>query len=293
MDTLQNDFIRIEVNTLGAELYSLFNLKTGEEMLWQGDPAYWKRRSPVLFPIVGSVWENKFLYNGKQYKMSQHGFARDMEFSLTEKSDSRVTYELHSSEATKELYPADFVLKISYELIGNSVKVTWQVVNNGEQDMHFQIGAHPAFNYKGFTPDAPVQGFFSLLPVDFTYRLSTITEKGCIDDTVTSVKYDDLCIIPITKSTFNNDALILEDSQATNVTLLDACKVPYLRMTFDAPVLGLWSPARDSYAPFVCIEPWYGRCDKVGYKGEFAQRDWALHLRPHESFKTSYSIELL
>ena len=138
-----------------------------------------------------------------------------------------------------------------------------------------------------------MQGFFSLLPVDFTYRLSTITEKGCIDDTVTSVKYDDLCIIPITKSTFNNDALILEDSQATNVTLLDACKVPYLRMTFDAPVLGLWSPARDSYAPFVCIEPWYGRCDKVGYKGEFAQRDWALHLRPHESFKTSYSIELL
>ena len=213
MDTLQNDFIRIEVNTLGAELYSLFNLKTGEEMLWQGDPAYWKRRSPVLFPIVGSVWENKFLYNGKQYEMSQHGFARDMEFSLTEKSDSRVTYELHSSEATKELYPADFVLKISYELIGNSVKVTWQVVNNGEQDMHFQIGAHPAFNYKGFNPDAPV--------------------------------------------------------------------------------LGLWSPARDSYAPFVCIEPWYCRCDKVGYKGEFAQRDWALHLRPHESFKTSYSIELL
>lgn len=293
MDTLQNDFIRIEVNTLGAELYSLFNLKTGEEMLWQGDPAYWKRRSPVLFPIVGSVWENKFLYNGKQYEMSQHGFARDMEFSLTEKSDSRVTYELHSSEATNELYPADFVLKISYELIGNSVKVTWQVVNNGEQDMHFQIGAHPAFNYKGFNPDAPVQGFFSLLPVDFTYRLSTITEKGCIDDTVSIVKYDDFCIIPITKSTFNNDALILEDSQATNVTLLDACKVPYLRMTFDAPVLGLWSPARDSYAPFVCIEPWYGRCDKVGYKGEFAQRDWALHLRPHESFKTYYSIELL
>lgn len=292
METLQNDFIKIKVNNLGAELSSIVKIDTGEEILWQGDPTYWKRRSPVLFPIVGSVWNNRYNYDGMCYEMNQHGFARDMNFALIDCSDSKLLFELRSDDNTKKLYPADFILQIGYEITGNTIIVTWRIVNSGKKDMHFQIGAHPAFNYKGFNPDAEVQAYFSLLPVDSSYRLSTITEKGCIGDTITEIKYDEYCIIPITKSTFNNDALILEDSQTGNITLLDACKSPYIKLVFDAPVVGLWSPAKDCYAPFVCIEPWYGRCDKVGYNGEFAERDWMLHLKADESFKTSYSIEI-
>lgn len=293
MVTLQNDSIKICIKEHGAELTSILNIKTNEEMLWQGDPAYWKRQSPILFPIVGSVWNNQYTYNGKRYAMSQHGFARDMDFSLIYKDEESVTFELKSSEETKKSYPADFILQIGYKIIGSSIKIFWTVKNIGAENMHFQIGAHPAFNYKGFDPDADIQGFFSLLPVDFTYRRSTITQKGCISDSIDEVKYDELCIIPITKSIFNDDAIILEDSQATIVALLDANRTPYLRITFDAPIVGLWSPAKDCYAPFVCIEPWYGRCDKVGYEGEFSDRDWVLHLKPNESFKTSYSIEIL
>ena len=293
METLQNEHIRISVKEHGAELSSIINLATGEEMLWQGDPAYWKRQSPVLFPIVGSVWNNRYTYNGESFAMSQHGFARDMDFTLVSKTDNAVLFELQSNEVTKQLHPADFVLQIGYELQGNTVKVIWNVKNCGNSEMHFQIGAHPAFNYRGFNPNAETQGYFSLLPIDRTYRLSTITEKGCICNETTEVKYDEYCIIPITKETFNNDALILEDSQTSNVTLLDANRTPYLRLVFDAPVVGLWSPAKNAYAPFVCIEPWYGRCDRVGYEGEFTDRDWMLHLNPNESFKTSYNIEIL
>lgn len=292
-EILQNEHIAIAVSEHGAELISLTNRLTGTEMLWQGNPAYWKRRSPVLFPIVGSVWENHYTCDGKTYEMGQHGFARDMRFTLVSKSKTQLLYELRADETSKALYPGDFILRIGYELCDNTLKVTWNVRNNGSDIMHFQIGAHPAFFYKDFNAEAEVQGYFSLLPVDRSFRLSRITEKGCIGNDIFEVKYDELCLIPITKDTFNNDALILEDSQTSCITLLDAKRTPYLRLTFDAPVVGLWSPARHSYAPFVCIEPWYGRCDRVGYKGDFALRDWTLHLKPGELFNTSYNIDIL
>lgn len=293
MVQLENDFIKISVNLHGAELTSIFNKLTNEEMLWQGDPAYWKRQSPVLFPIVGSVWNNTYRYNGTEYAMSQHGFARDMDFVLKEKTDTSVFFLLCSNADTKELYPADFELEIGYELDGRSVKVMWNVKNTGCDDMHFQIGAHPAFNYKGYNPEADTQGYFSLLPIDTNYRLSTITEKGCLGHDIAKIYYKEHCIIPITKDTFNNDALILEDSQVISVELQDANRTPYIKLSFDAPVVGLWSPIKQGYAPFVCIEPWYGRCDKVGYEGEFAQRDWVMHLSANGSFRTYYTIELL
>lgn len=293
MTTLQNEYLCISVHPHGAELQSIYNLVTKREILWQGDPTYWKRRSPVLFPIVGSVWNGRYIYNGKSFEMSQHGFARDMDFTLIKANDNSVLYELRSNDVTRSLYPSEFALQIGYELHENTVKVTWNVRNVGNEDMHFQIGAHPAFFYKDFNAEAPVQGYFSLLPVDKSFRLSTITEKGCIGNEITEVKYDELCLIPITKDTFRNDALILEDSQTNRIALLDINCRPYLQLEFDAPVVGLWSPKKDDYAPFVCIEPWHGRCDRVGYEGEFAQRDWTLHLKPLESFTTSYTITSL
>ena len=292
MEHLENDFIKISAKHQGAELTSIFNKLTGEEMLWQGDPTYWRRQSPVLFPIVGSVWNNRFRYNGTEYEMNQHGFARDMDFVLKEKNETSILFELRANENTKKLYPADFCLEIGYELMEHTVKVIWNVKNNGSNDMYFQIGAHPAFNYKNFNPKADIQGYFSLLPIDTNYRLSTITEKGCLGDEITKIYYKEHCIIPITKDTFNNDALILEDSQVISVELLDSNRTPYIKLSFDAPVVGLWSPAKQGYAPFVCIEPWYGRCDKVGYEGEFPKRDWTFHLAKQDSFKTHYTIEL-
>lgn len=293
METIQNNNIKISIKRHGAELSSLINLSTGEEMLWQGDPTYWKRQSPVLFPIVGSVWNNHFSYNGKTYEMSQHGFARDMDFTLIKKTDTSVLFQLQSDEKTKIQYPADFILQIGYEIQDNTIKVIWNVINTGNDTMHFQIGAHPAFYYKDFNPEKTIQGYFSLLPIERHYKLSTITEKGCLGNDIKNIPYEIPSIIPITKDTFNNDALIMEDSQTGNITLLDSNRQPYLQLTFDAPVVGLWSPVKNGYAPFVCIEPWFGRCDKVGYDGDFSNRDWVLHLKSNESFKTSYNITIL
>ena len=121
MQTLSNEVLTVNVSEQGAELQNI--IKNGIEYLWQGDPAFWARRSPVLFPIVGSVWEGKYRVEGKEYALGQHGFARDMKFDLVEASQTEVRYRLVSSEETLKKYPYPFVLEIAYKLYDNKIDV--------------------------------------------------------------------------------------------------------------------------------------------------------------------------
>lgn len=318
MEKLSSGILTVEVSRHGAELCSI--RKNGTEYLWQADPAYWKRHSPVLFPIVGSVWNGKFMVEGKEYPMSQHGFARDMDFDLVSHGQDEVLYRLVSSEDTLSRYPFPFVLEIGYRLSGSMVEVRWRVSNPGDRDMYFQIGAHPAFNWPGFDRNAPVRGYFLLeagagmddgAKVDGRFRYILIKEKGCADpDTAYALdtagyspEADALAerygcsaghreLLPVDGHTFDRDALIFEDSQIGKVTMLAPDGTPWLSLSFDAPLVGLWSPAAGN-APFVCIEPWYGRCDRAGFGGEFSRRDWMQHLKPHQSFDASYCIDII
>ena len=289
MEKLSNGILTIEVSSHGAELSSL---KCGDtEYLWQADPAYWKRHSPVLFPIVGSLWNGKCRIGGKEFEMSQHGFARDMDFTLVSKTDNELWYRLVSDESTMRKYPFPFRLEIGYRIEGRKVEVMWSVSNSGEEEMYFQIGAHPAFYYPDYAPDTEKRGFVRLegsgqKAGQKEYCL--IKEKGCADP---SVKYASPDLIPIDIHTFDRDALIFEDGQVSKVTLLTNGMKEWLSLSFDAPLVGLWSPPAKN-APFVCIEPWYGRCDRAGFEGEFRDRDWVQHLGPGETFKASYIIEV-
>lgn len=141
MKTISNEQLTIQVSPHGAELCSIF--ANGKEYLWQADPAFWKRHSPVLFPIVGSVWENEYRNEGITYTLSQHGFARDMEFTLVSEKEDEVRYQLMSNEETLKKYPFPFCLEIGYRIQGKQIEVIWEVKNTGDKEMHFQIGAHP------------------------------------------------------------------------------------------------------------------------------------------------------
>ena len=147
---LENNYLTVSVEPFGAELSGIVCNRTLREYLWQGDPAFWKRRSPVLFPIVGSLWNGEYHYEGKPYTMSQHGFARDNRFELIRQSREEVRYNFIDNEETRMVYPFRFELQIGYKLIDNKIEVSWQVVNRGNGDMFFQIGAHPAFFYPYF-----------------------------------------------------------------------------------------------------------------------------------------------
>lgn len=293
MKTIENDYIKVEVNECGAELYSIVRKSDGREFLWQGNPEYWKRRSPVLFPIVGAVWNNEMRVGASKYCLSQHGFARDALFTLVAHEPAEMWMSFSSCEDTLALYPFDFRLEIGYRLAGSTVEVMWRVKNpSTDEVLHFQIGAHPAFNYIDYDPEAQNQGYMRLAPAAADYVLSVIGEKGCLnrsDDTLHTGAGD----IEITRNTFDADAIILENSQVQEVTLLARDKTPYLRVSFDAPLVGLWSPARGKYAPFVCIEPWYGRCDREHFTGQYADKEWMQHLAPGADFSASYKITLL
>ena len=290
MQSLKNKFLTVEVNEHGAELQSI---RKGEvEYLWQGDPVYWGRRSPVLFPIVGSVWEKRYRIAGKEYEMGQHGFARDMDFTLVSQSEGEVRYRLESTEETLAKYPYPFVLEIAYKLHDNKLDVIWDVTNPSSEPIYFQIGAHPAFNYPDYSAEASERGFLSFGKNE-GLECIRIKEKGCVDvDVKYPLEIPSDGLLPIASDTFDAiDTIMLQDSQIDQVGMFRADGTPWLKMTFDAPVVGIWSPP-GKVAPFICLEPWYGRCDRAGYEGDYTERDWVNRLAPGESFHSVYSIEI-
>ncbi|MBR5833855.1 MAG: aldose 1-epimerase family protein, partial [Bacteroidales bacterium] len=287
MQTLQNEILTVEISEHGAELQSIRN--AAAEYLWQGDPAYWGRRSPVLFPIVGSVWEKRYRVAGQEFELGQHGFARDMDFVLVSQTENEVRYRLESSEETLAKYPYPFALEIAYKLHGNKVDVIWDVTNPSDEQIYFQIGAHPAFNYPDYSLEKAERGFLSFGKTD-TLECIRIKEKGCVDaETKYPLELPADGLLPIAADTFDAiDTIMLEDSQIDQVAMYRADRTPWLKVTFDAPVVGIWSPP-GKVAPFICLEPWYGRCDRAGYEGDYREKDWMNSLAPGESFHSVYT----
>lgn len=289
MHTLKNDVLTVEVSEHGAELHSI--RKGATEYLWQADPKFWARHSPVLFPIVGSVWDKLYRVDGKVYELGQHGFARDMDFVKVEGNDTEVFYRLESDEETLKKYPWPFRLEIGYKLKDNAIEVIWRVYNPGAEEMYFQIGAHPAFYYPDYDPETDERGYFSF---DRSEGLECIRimEKGCVDAvTKYPLEIPQDGLLPLRKDTFDViDTIMLQDSQIGRVTLHRNDGTPWLSLKFTAPVVGLWSPPTKN-APFICIEPWYGRCDRAGYTGDYRQKDWVNRLEPGKEFEGIYTIE--
>lgn len=289
MTILSNGELVVRVSEHGAELQSI--RKGDVEYLWQGDPAYWGRRSPVLFPIVGSVWEGRYRAEGKEYRLGQHGFARDMDFALVSSTETEVRYRLEYSEETLAKYPYPFVLEIAYRLRGNAIDVIWEVENPSEGDIWFQIGAHPAFFYPDYDPEKSGRGSFTF---DRTEGLECIRikEKGCVDAETKWPLDMPGGRLKLERDTFDAiDTIMLQDSQIRRVDMFREDGTPWLSLSFEAPVVGIWSPPGKN-APFICIEPWYGRCDSAGYEGEYRDKDWMNRLMPGEKFRSVYTIEI-
>ena len=273
---LENDFLKISVDTHGAELSSIFNKKENKEMLWHGDPQFWGRKSPVLFPVVGKYKNGKTTYNGKEYALGQHGFARDSEFTLVEQNETKLVFALESNEETLTKYPFKFRLVCSFELENDKIIVGWNVENTDDKTIHFSIGAHPAFYCK---KDKTV-----LAMNKENLKYSLVNSDGLY----TPEKYDVESSFVLHDNIFDKDALIIENSNVTEVSLVDNGK-NYITVKFDAPLFGIWSPTRKN-APFVCIEPWFGRCDGADFNGDITQREWGNALNVGETWYKEYEI---
>lgn len=286
---ISNEQISIEINQMGAELTALIDNKSGVNYLWDGNPAFWKRTSPILFPIVGSLKNQQYGYDGNMYSMSQHGFARDMEFDVVSQTKDTIFFRLNATEDTKKVYPFEFILEIGYCLRENSVEVIWSVSNADNKTMYFSIGGHPAFMCP-IDNDTKQTDYYIQFHDCEKLVCRKINENGLALEGLEPIELVE-SKLRISEHLFDNDALVIEDNQTHKVSLLTPDKTPYITVSFEAPLFGVWSPAKKN-APFICIEPWYGRCDGDNFNGSLQDREWGNTLEVGQNFKQSYYISL-
>ena len=281
LHTLENDRIRIRVDAHGAELVSVVNKDTGREYMWSADEKYWNRVSPILFPVVGKYKDGKTVFEGQEYHSGQHGFARDMDFVLASQMEDELWFVLSDNTETKKVYPFRFSLMIGYRINGSNVRVMWNVMNNDRRNIFFSIGGHPAFL-------SPVEGASIAFDVHGPLTAGVLDENGNLSDRTKTFQLDG-GRLALSHELFDEDALIFEQQDIKKAVLLDEEQKAVLAMLFDAPLLGIWSPAGKK-APFVCIEPWYGRTDRSGFDGDLTEREYSNMLKPSEVFTAHYDL---
>lgn len=286
---LENSMLCVEITEAGAEVTRIYDKKNATDVLWEADPLYWKRHSPVLFPNVGKTYRNTVRINGIQYPTSQHGFARDSQFRCILQKPEQASFLFASSEETKEIYPFDFELVITYTLEEKKLHVNWEVRNTGEETMYFTIGGHPAFRFA--EKDEVKSDYMLKFPGkdELEYILINMDEAAVDPEKVYPLMLENgFC--PVTEEMFENDALIFDGAQFDEVWLCRKDGTPYVGMKCEGfPNFGIWSVKN---APFVCLEPWMGRCDDVGFDQELSEKPDINKVEAGESFEKSYTIEV-
>lgn len=286
---ISNGEITASADSYGAELKSLRSAEKEIEYMWCGDPAYWGKTSPVLFPFIGGLKNGEYRFQGETYEMIKHGFARDMEFKLVSHEAAEVWFVLEANEETKKIYPFDFKLEIGYRLEGKSLKVLWRVENLSEEVIYFSIGGHPAFNCPLNQEDERAD-YYLQFDVKDCICCTVIGADGLVDDHHVIHELEN-GLLPVRAELFERDALVMENGQLHEISLLTPDKKPYIKVEFNTPVAAVWTPARMN-APFICIEPWYGLCDHVEFEGTLEERKWGNEVQPGKRFAGEYLIKV-
>jgi galactose mutarotase-like enzyme len=280
--TIKNEQITAQFRTHGAELFSLKD-KNNKEFIWEGNPDFWGKHSPILFPIVGSLKNNTFEYDGASYSLPRHGFARELAFEIIDKKEDNVTFSLQSSAATLKKYPFSFELQLSYTLIDTTLHLGYKVINTSNTVLPFSIGGHPAFAL----PKA-----FENYQLHFE-GLDTLTfnllEEGLISDQTKTIEIPNQKL-DLNYQLFENDALVFKKIPSKSVTILEDNQ-PILQVDYtDFPDLGVWTLEN---APFICIEPWFGYSDTSNNSGKILKKEGIQLLKPETFFESNYTITLL
>ena len=288
---LENSELRVEIDSFGAEIKSVKSKATGQEYIWCGDPAFWGRTAPVLFPFVGGCNNHKYTFEGKDYPIPSHGFARDMEHEVVKSSDTEIYFSLKDSASTYESYPFHFEFQNGYRLEGNKVYVTWKVLNPGQdradQNLYFSVGAHPAFA-------CPIHGEDSKEGYRLFFDgLSEVHHHGnltgtCTHEGLTLSLENNRAIID--RDFFERSTYIVENRQTGSVGIEDPSGHRFITVDFDMPLFAVWSPAGKN-APFICIEPWCGRADYDDFNGDLPDREYGNTISCGEVFENTYSIK--
>jgi len=286
MYTIENETLRVQVNPMGAELCSLFNKSLEFEYIWSGDPLYWGKKSPVLFPIVGALKDNQYFFDGKTYSMNRHGFAREKIFTVIHQSPSSIHFELISDEDTLQVYPFDFNFSIIYTLSPSKLSVAYQVKNRGKEMMYFSVGGHPAFRLPLTNQLVYDDYYLSFNKIELAGRWP-ISEKGLIESASLPL-LNNSKHLKLSKSLFYKDAIVLKGLASDEVQIRSDLHPGGLCFYFKGfPYLGIWAAKE---ADFICIEPWCGIADSVDSTQVLTEKEGIEYLNTGEVFERTWMV---
>lgn len=281
--TISNSKLIVRVNHKGAELISLIKIDSQKEYIWEGNPKYWGKHSPILFPIVGTLKNDSYTYKNKSYQLSRHGFARDMNFDLISHNENSALFSLKSNEITKEIFPFDFELQLIYTLNDSELTITYKVINQNSDDIYYSIGGHPAFALPNEFEN------YSLLFESNTNLISYELVNDLLSDKTKHIELTNNQL-PLTYSLFEKDALIFKQLRSNQIQLLEN-NVAFLIFKFaDFPNFGIWTKMK---APYICLEPWVGYSDVWNTNGNLADKEGIQTLKSNASKEHTFSIEIL
>ena len=284
---LENERLCVEIVERGAEVVRIYDKKKNQEILWDGKPEFWKRHSPILFPNVGKTWNNTVLFNGIQYPSSQHGFARDNDFLCVKSDKTEAVWLLRSSDETKEVYPFDFELYITYMLEKNRLHVKWEVKNHSEETMYFTIGGHPAF-WCAQDAESRNECFLKFPGKESLEYIGVDLPTGAALPKTKQTLFLKEGFCQITDKLFELDTMIFDGGQIEDACLCHKDGTPFAGVVCKGfPNFGIWS-VRGS--PFVCLEPWAGRCDDKGFDEDISQKPGINQVEAGEIFQKEYTI---
>ena len=278
--TLSNTKISASINTIGAELSRLE--KNNKNYIWTIDEDFWNRTSPILFPIVGRLKNDTYRFKNKTYPLQRHGFARNFDFKIENKTENSALFSLVSTTETLLQFPFEFELKMEYRLTENGLEITYFVCNKSDEVMPFSIGAHPAFAIDHAFDNYSL--VFNQSEKMISYQLKNEQFDGSIREIEAKNGK-----INLDYSLFEQDALVFKELKSNEITLQHKNEF-VLKMSFEGfPYLGIWTKPN---APFLCIEPWCGLADNLNHNGSIEEKEGINFLQPQAIFTRTIKIEL-
>lgn len=276
----ENSKFTLAVKEMGAELNSLKSKATGIEYIWNGNTDIWYGQSPILFPIIGRLLDDKYTLNGKEYSMDKHGIVRKKPFTLVEKTEDSLTFVQTDDDESITKYPYKFELKVKFQLTEKGLRVTHTVKNNNDSVMYYSFGAHPAFNCQ--------IGDYLEFNKDTSLETERIDHESILIDEKFPVEMDGNKVV-LTKDLFVDDALILSSFDSDSISIKSNSHDRIIKFDFDSPFLGIWAKPN---APYVCLEPWWGVNDSYNKVSDFSEKRGIMALEPDSSKEFTWEVSI-
>lgn len=286
--SIENDHLKISVNTQGAELYSLYSKKTNIEYLWQGNPEFWTGRAYNLFPFIGRMFENYFCYDGETYPSRAHGLARYFEFVLEKQTENSLIFLFKDNEETHKEYPFAFEFRVEFILNSAELVTRYEATNTDNRTLICAFGGHPGINIP-FT-----KGEFEDYYLEFKNglhikrQLLSESDKYMADKAI-SYPLVEGCKLPLEHGLFNHDAIILEGTEG-EVSLKSTKDDRYVSMKYDDyAFIGFWQVMKDG-APYICLEPWSALPAIDGVVVDLETKPHMTHVPSKEKAEKSFTL---